>query len=266
MGKFSKLMSGSSQTTSPPPPSYGEAKQERLPTPPPAFPHTFACLHLARGDGVRLIGLPETVYEDVEQAIIRVWMRGIQGKSHLQQGIEWKLRGYPWSAQGSDAVPARRLLCHILFALCAKGWEIHISVDLSKKEFDKDTIILHSVPPRERFFFSVSFNQSDRVRIIDPPDERVKQTFIYAIRTWPLGIQLEKEREPGCYELKLRGNPWWTSSGDQIIHARLLACTILSAMETCGFVLVSSVDMSVAYASGNSSAPGDLDTWFFASV
>lgn len=57
-----------------------------------------------------------------------------------------------------------------------------MSVDLSKKQFDKDTLILHSVYPQERYFFSISFNEGDKVRIIDPPNDHVKQAFMTAVR------------------------------------------------------------------------------------
>lgn len=57
-----------------------------------------------------------------------------------------------------------------------------MSVDLSKKQFDKDTLFLHSVYPQERYFFSISFNEGDKVRIIDPPSEHVKQAFMTAVR------------------------------------------------------------------------------------
>lgn len=45
--------------------------------------------------------------------------------------------------------------------------------------------------------------------------------------------------------MKLRGNPWWTSSGDQINQSRMLACALLSAMDLQGFELLGSVDMSM---------------------
>lgn len=57
-----------------------------------------------------------------------------------------------------------------------------MSVDLSKKQYDKDTLILHSVHPQERYFFSISFNEGDKVRIIDPPSDHVKQAFMTAVR------------------------------------------------------------------------------------
>ncbi|WVW83750.1 hypothetical protein I302_105771 [Kwoniella bestiolae CBS 10118] len=247
MGKFSEFLSSSSSSNNnnehPPPPTYNDSKSPIPPAPapafqqqqysnepPPPFPHLFGCLHLARSDRVRLIGLPQTCIPAVEEAIRRVWMAGIQKSEGYYKGWEWKLSGNPWYGQGAEAVYSRRLLCHIFHALSAIGWDIHI------------------------------FNESDKIRIIDPPDARVREAFLRAVQTWPLGIQSQIEKEPGATQVKLRGNPWWTSSGDQVVEARLLVCTVLSAMESVGFELVGSVDMSQGSGDNNY----DLDTWFFA--
>ncbi|OCF36716.1 hypothetical protein I316_01312 [Kwoniella heveanensis BCC8398] len=276
MGKLSEFLSSSSSEKTPappPPPSYGEHSQTPLAQPstssndqnpsgpPPPFPHLFACLHLGRSDRVRLIGLPQSAVAPVDKAIRRVWMAGVQQSGAYHQGWEWKLSGNPWHGQGAEAVYARRLLCHILHALSAIGWDLHMSCDLSKKVWDKDTLILHSVQPHQKYYFSISFNESDKIRIIDPPDGFVRDTFIRAVQTWPLGIQSQYEKEPGATQLKLRGTPWFTSDGAQVCQARMLVCTVLSAMESVGFELVGSVDMSV----GNGDRNLDLDTWFFAS-
>lgn len=79
--------------------------------------------------------------------------------------------------QGSEAIPARRLVVHIIHALSAVGWHIHMSVDLSKKTYDKDSLFFKSGPPLQRYFFSISFNESDKVRIIDSPNETVLEAF-----------------------------------------------------------------------------------------
>ncbi|KAK8864276.1 hypothetical protein IAR55_001522 [Kwoniella newhampshirensis] len=277
MGRLSDIISTSSTNTHnngnghhQPPPNYQDhSKTDQYPHstsqgpagPPPPFPRYFACLHLGRTDRIRLIGLPQDCIPAVDEAIKRVWYPGVQTQGPYISGWEWKVSGNPWRGQGIEAIAARRLLSHILHALSAIGWDLHMSCDLSKKEWDKDTLFLHSVPPRQRYYFSISFNESDKVRIIDPPDMIVQDAFVRAVQTWPAGIQKQGEKESGCYQLKLRGTPWWTSDGAEVVHSRLLGCTILSAMESVGFELVSSVDMSM----GNGDRQMDLDTWFFAS-
>lgn len=72
--------------------------------------------------------------------------------------------------------------------------------------------------------------------------------------------------------MKLKGNPWWTSDGVEVNHARLTACAILSAMDANGFELVGSVDMSVGRSKEHQDCElrvrhradvAPVDTWFF---
>lgn len=65
------------------------------------------------------------------------------------------------------------------------------------------------------------------------------------VQSWPPGIQDVKEKEPQCLQMKLRGRPWFTSDGTEVNFARLLGCSVLSAMDAHGFELVGSVDMSI---------------------
>lgn len=61
-----------------------------------------------------------------------------------------------------------------------------------------------------------------------------------------MGVQGVKQKEAGCLQMKLKGNPWYTSDGAEVNHSRLLGCSVLSAMEAHGFDLVGSVDMSAS--------------------
>jgi len=56
--------------------------------------------------------------------------------------------------------------------------------------------------------------------------------------------------------MKLRGNPWWTSTGAEVNQARLLGCALLSEMDGQGFDLIGSVDMSI----GNSEQNRDCES------
>lgn len=74
-------------------------------------------------------------------------------------------------------------------------------------------------------------------------------------QAWPLGIQQTKEKEHNCLQIKLRGNPWWSSDGAQVCASRMLACALLSAMDAHGYELVGSVDMSA----GSGDNAGDCE-------
>jgi len=60
-----------------------------------------------------------------------------------------------------------------------------MSVDLSKKTYDKDSLFFKSGPPLQRYFFSISFNESDKVRIIDSPNETVLEAFKTVVQVSP---------------------------------------------------------------------------------
>ncbi|KIR33705.1 hypothetical protein I352_03782 [Cryptococcus deuterogattii MMRL2647] len=224
MGKFSEFLASSKEEQPkavPSPPSYDESSTSAPPpTPPPPFPPSFGCIHLARSDRIRLLGLPPVVYDDVEQAIHRV--RVLDYK-------EGPLCIRAWDGSSPAIVGQTKVL------KLSKLDVLFVMYCMPSSSMD--------VYSQERYFFSISFNEGDKVRISDPPSEHVKQAFMTAVRTWPRGIQSEKEKEPGCDQFKLKALPWYTSDGDQVIHARLLGCTILTAMDSVGFELKVSVDM-----------------------
>ena len=85
-------------------------------------------------------------------------------------------RGY-----GPEAIVARRLMCHMLHALAISGWHLAFSTDLCKKSWDKDTLYFKPGPPRQRYFFSVSFNEFDKIRLIDSPNPDVTTAFQAAV-------------------------------------------------------------------------------------
>lgn len=137
-----------------------------------------------------------------------------------------------------------------------------MSADLTKKQYDKDSIFFKTGPPLQRYFFPITFNESDKVRIIDSPSAEVTEAFktVVAVclnlgqqivgqtddqQSWPGGIQDQKWKEDGCWQIKLRGTPFYTSSGEQINQTRLLMCNILGVMDHHGFELVASVDQSI---------------------
>lgn len=94
----------------------------------------------------------------------------------------------------------------------------------------------------------------DKVRIIDAND-RARQAFIAAVRTWPEGVQTEKEKEYGCYQIKLKGTPWATHKGAVAGAAAMLGCHLLSAFDSIGYELAGAIDMS----GGSEDADGGCD-------
>jgi hypothetical protein len=72
-------------------------------------------------------------------------------------------------------------MIHFLHCMATQGWHLAASTDLSKKSWDKDTLFFRAGPPVQRMFFSVSFNEYDKIRIIDPPNDAIKNALISAV-------------------------------------------------------------------------------------
>jgi len=107
------------------------------------------------------------------------WRDGSSAILAATSSIEQQLiEGY---GQGAEAVPARRMVAHILHALAAVGWHFTFASDLSKKAWDKDTLYLKPGPPRQRYFFPISFNENDKIRLIDSPNPEVTTAFQAAV-------------------------------------------------------------------------------------
>jgi hypothetical protein len=69
----------------------------------------------------------------------------------------------------------------VLHALAAVGWHLAFSTDLSKKGWDKDTLMFKPGPPVQKYFFAISFNESDKIRLIDSPNPHVTEAFTAAV-------------------------------------------------------------------------------------
>jgi hypothetical protein len=205
MGKFSEAFKHSDHKEPlEPPPTFHEATFQPLPQIQAGSSSnqapSFACLLLSSSDKIRTVNFPENTLSHIEEAIKRVWAPGIQAQKYQAPGnYEWKLTGRPCMSpigfqlmvgygSGAEAIPCRRLIIHILHALAAIGWHIHISADLTKKQWDKDSLFFKSGPPLQRYFFSITFNESDKVRIIDSPSETVTEAFKTVVAVRPCSL------------------------------------------------------------------------------
>ena len=59
----------------------------------------------------------------------------------------------------------------------------------SAQAASKDTLIFRPGSPRQRIFFSVSFNEDDKIRLIDSPNPAVMDAFSRA-------VLVSRSREP----------------------------------------------------------------------
>ncbi|KAF4626030.1 hypothetical protein G7Y89_g12131 [Cudoniella acicularis] len=231
--------------------------QEATPSYAP-FRTSFASLSLHRTDRIRLLQFPPSDIEAIRGIIQRSWSNGIQDQRPYSVSYEFKLYGNPWRGQGSDAIPARTLMRDIFAHLFSQGWILHASTDISKKEFDKDTMLFRKqqTPPPDSEWIAISFNQSDRLRLIGAPqDLRVDmQNLLRQMRL----LQSEdwKDRRLNAYEFKIYGRPWFPT-GEETMSTRLLLLKMLEVLENRGWSLYASVDQS-----NGSENVSETDSWY----
>ncbi|KAI9098187.1 hypothetical protein DFS34DRAFT_102244 [Phlyctochytrium arcticum] len=225
---------------------------------------SLCCLSPHMGDKLRLINVPAPLVEPFAALLQRSWQKGIQNRTLYGRSLEFKLRGYPWYGQGNDAVPSRELVCAIMEFMYHNGWKLMCCADISKKQGDKDSWffepLLATPASISTAFASISFNRSDRIRLIRFPPP-VQSALISGIRTAHPSIQSEKVISgTNAYEFKILGNPWY-ASGTECVESRILVMKILACLKQLGWEVYTTVDVSGV--SGDN--VGDLDSWILKS-
>ncbi|KAJ3046774.1 hypothetical protein HK097_000526 [Rhizophlyctis rosea] len=241
-------------------PAVPSAPPQEIP-PPYAIQNNISCVSLHESDKLRLMGFTPEEIAFVKQAISTSWSQGIQAESKYAGAYQIKLKGNPWWGQGSEAVPSRLLIAAILRHLLNMGWLLTLSTDISKKQYDKDTLFLRRThPDPSAFICSISFNRTDRIRLIGAPPHLQSAVHDTIVRCWSKGLQDQKVYE-GHPEWKLKGNPWWADS-NETVQVRMFLARLIEAVERVGFVVYASVDISQGTGENN----GDVDSWFLRQV
>ncbi|KDQ10256.1 hypothetical protein BOTBODRAFT_136995 [Botryobasidium botryosum FD-172 SS1] len=91
-------------------------------------PSTFFAISFNEDDKLRLIGAPPDVIP-VLQNVLAVHKQKEQWKL-ADVAYEFKLKGYPWKADGEATVATRLMLLQIIEALGTIGFEIYASIDM----------------------------------------------------------------------------------------------------------------------------------------
>ena len=129
----------------------------------------------------------------------------------------------------------------LLEALFNMGWVLQAAVDISRKQFDKDSLVFRkqnpAPPPCE--WISVSFDRNDRLKIVEAPPRDVADAVV---RTFGSAVS-RYEVSPMCLEIKFHGTPWYPSGEDAVGTRRMLLC-LLETLENFGFSLYASVDQT----------------------
>lgn len=246
-------------------PPYSEKSgppQQSQPSDAPApsytpFRTTFACMSLHRSDRIRMMQFPPEDISAIRDIIKRSWSKGLQAQGPYSASYEFKLYGNPWHGQGSDAIPARIIMREILSYLFSQGWILHVNTDVSKSEFDTDSLIFRkqqSSPPSSEWV-AISFNQNDRLRLIGAPQGLLADVRVLLKEMKLLQAENWKDRNLDAWEYKLHGRPWF-ATGEDTIKTRVLLLRLLETLERKGWSVYASIDQSTR------GAGLETDSWY----
>ncbi|KAK3754175.1 hypothetical protein QZH41_007957 [Actinostola sp. cb2023] len=210
---------------------------------PKQIQYPLLCVSLRSTDKLQLVNIPENMLAVIKDAVVKTWRQGIQSEGPNENSYEIKLSGNPWISQAEESVQARLLLVTIISALAQQQWMLHAAANIKSTsdslffKYDPD-----SAGPQVSQHFVISLNNTDRLRLINAPQSMIPVVRQVITSVWMGGIQKEQDYY-GSWEFKLSGNPWW-SVGNESVMARFLICKILEALQSQGWKVQTSVDIS----------------------
>ncbi|TVY94168.1 hypothetical protein LAWI1_G001361, partial [Lachnellula willkommii] len=222
------------------------------------FRTTFACLSLHQRDRIQMMQFPPEDVSAIRNVIQHHWKKGLQSERVYSASYEFKLSGYPWFGQGSDAITSRVVVREIFAYLFSQGWILHLSTDVSKNKYDKDSLIFRKqqTPPPPSEFIAITFNQGDRMRLIGAPNALLAdiRTLLKEMNL----LQAEDWKDPKleAWEYKMYGWPWH-AIGEETMTTRLLLLKLLETLESRGWSVYASIDQSTGTKNIS-----ETDSWY----
>ncbi|KAF9700859.1 hypothetical protein EKO04_000211 [Ascochyta lentis] len=222
-------------------PAYASTSSDQ---PPPPFQTRFASMSMHSNDDLRFMHFPTEVVDQCRSTVLGVWKGGIQKERMYGNSQEFKLSGYPWSAMGSDAMEACRLIGALLGTLRSLGWVLSLNTNVSQNLANKDSLIFRyqSPAPAPCDWCSISFSRTDRIRLIDVSPEVCQALPARLGQEW---VSKTSQYAPGIQEVKLHGYPW-AAGGKDTMRVRELLLTMLETLEEEGWTVYASIDQSMS--------------------
>ena len=231
---------------------------------------THFVISLNRTDRLQMISAPEGIRQVVRQIIGQYWITrgGIQKEREYNGSWEFKLTGTPWWSTGEESVMSRFLICKILEGLQSSGWHIRSAIDICRRVQDKSVLVFYPSQQLNAPVMCLSFNDTDKIRLINAPEELVGVLKSIIQSYWYKGIQQERRLPTPCmaHEFKFMGNPW---AGYYCVvdglHMRSLLCYFLQALSLRGWRLLTSADVSAKYVHQKDGPDYSIDvhSWWF---
>lgn len=108
---------------------------------------------------------------------------------------------------------------------------------------EPDTLVFrHQEPaPPPCDWLSISFDVSDKIKILDAPHPDMAAAIVAAMKGFDLRSHEVESRPNSRLKLKFFGRPW-EPSGTGTVRLRLLLLSLLDVLERFGFSLYASID------------------------
>ncbi len=225
----------------------------------------LAMISLNRHDRVRLVNFSENVRPIVKQSIMTRYQQEPPSEKTYHEAYEFKLQGRPFFCSGEDAVSSRRLISQILSDLSSTGWDCFNTMDVTRRLSDKSVFIMQrSQPLVGAKFACVALTDMDHMRFIDFPSHVTEALRQAVLEHYMPGVHKEKQTDPDCLKLYLKGRPW-LSITVFTLHARAFLMKMLEAAAKHGWYLKASADVSAVYVRPKNGRdhPLDVHSWFF---
>jgi hypothetical protein len=223
------------------------------------FETAFASISLHKSNKIRFLQFENDDIVGVREVINHFWPQKLHSEREYAASYEFKLHGNPWGGQGNEAVPARIVMREIFAYLYSVGWILHVTTDVSKKPFEKDTLIFRNQgkPPPPADWLAISFNQRDRLRLIGA-DENLIAAFKLLMKNMRLwDSDGWKDECLNAFEIRLHDHPW-VATGEDTVTARALLLKMLETLEHHGWSVYCSLDQSNGHGTGSPEA----DSWY----
>lgn len=219
---------------------------------------------LHKMDELRIVGRAEMddswqpqVVDALTKTINAIWPSGLKRSEQKDDFYVLEMHGCPWWADGTDSVQSRLLVAKIFESLMSLGWLIKSTIDCSRKDNDKNSLYFERCHPITASVSVLSFNESDKLRIINCPKELEDALDQTINKLW----EVQRKRPYGASnEWKLKGCPWdwghWQN--------KALAIHLLHSIGKSGYTVIASADTSAKYIHQQNGPdyPLDVHSWY----
>uniref|UniRef100_A0A1I7ZZY0 Reverse transcriptase domain-containing protein n=2 Tax=Steinernema glaseri TaxID=37863 RepID=A0A1I7ZZY0_9BILA len=207
-----------------------------------APPQTYLlafCVVFNALDTFQLIGAPEYLHDALVDAV----HDRVQRKKTVDHCLQVKMEGIPWiTTSFSQSIKIRSLMLRVFRTFRSHGFAYYGSMNM-KGTADSIFFINDGTTLRHEDYCCISLNSTDRLRLIECPEELIDMASRLIEDSWVGGIQKLKT-EGDCTEYKMKGAPWYASTKIDAVRTRTFLTALLQECCAKGWAVMTALDVS----------------------